>query len=105
MICKDIITVIDQAGTTRGQTRAVVDKNKIYTQDTSLLIEEGDTIERDLPHGRGRKNFLPNMSSSTEPLARAGNSTKSRQGNRTPSPIDLVSVESRSMSTTAHTLA
>ena len=33
----------------------MVDKNKIYTQDTSLLIEEGDTIERDLPHGRKEK--------------------------------------------------
>ena len=52
MLYKDIVTVIDQAGTTRGQTRAVVDKNRIITQDTSLLIEEGDTIERDLPHGR-----------------------------------------------------
>ena len=48
----DIVTVIDQAGTTRGQIKAVVDKNRIITQDVSLLIEEGDTIERDLPHGR-----------------------------------------------------
>ena len=55
MIYKDIITVIDQAGTTRGQTQAAVDKNKIYTRDTSLLIEEGDTIERDLPHARKEK--------------------------------------------------
>ena len=55
MLYKDIITVIDQAGTTRGQTRAVVDKDRIITQDTSLLIEEGDTIERDLPHGRKEK--------------------------------------------------
>ena len=52
MLYKDIITVIDQAGTTRGQTRAVVDKDRIITKDVSLLIEEGDTIERDLPHGR-----------------------------------------------------
>ena len=53
MLYKDIVTVIDQAGTTRGQTRAaVVDKNRIFTQDASLLIEEGDTIERDLSHGR-----------------------------------------------------
>ena len=48
----DIVTVIDQVGTTRGQTRAVVGKNRITTQDAYLLIEEGDTIERDLPHGR-----------------------------------------------------
>ena len=49
---EDIVTVVDQDGTTRGQTRAAVDKNRIITQDASLLIEEGDTIERDLPHGR-----------------------------------------------------
>lgn len=52
MLYKDIVTVIDQAGKTRGQIRAVVEKNRIFTQDASLLIEEGDTIERDLPHGR-----------------------------------------------------
>ena len=48
----DIVTVIDQAGKTRGQTQAVVDKNSISTKDTSLLVEVGDTIVRELPHGR-----------------------------------------------------
>ena len=48
----DIVTVIDQSGTTRGQTKAVIGKNRISTLDTSILVEDGDTIERDLPHGR-----------------------------------------------------
>ena len=52
MFFNDIVRVIDQGGTTRGQLRAVVDKNSITTQDASLPIEVGDTIERDLPHGR-----------------------------------------------------
>ena len=52
MLYKDIITVIEQGGTTRGQIGAVVGKNSITTQDASVLIEVGDTIERDLPHDR-----------------------------------------------------
>ena len=52
MLYKDIVTVIDQGGTTRGQIRAVVDTNSIITRDASLPIEVGDRIERDLPHGR-----------------------------------------------------
>lgn len=51
MLYKDIVTVIDQSGATRGQIRAAVDQNSIVTQDASLPIEVGDTIERDLPHG------------------------------------------------------
>ena len=52
MLFNDIVKVIDPSGTTRGHIGAVVDKNSITTEDTSLLIEAGDTIERDLPHGR-----------------------------------------------------
>ena len=52
MLFNDMVKVIDQDGTTRGQIGAVVDKNRITTEDTSLLIEVGDTIERDLPYGR-----------------------------------------------------
>ena len=48
----DKVRVIDQGGTTRGQIGAVVDKNSIITEDASLPTEVGDTIERDLPHGR-----------------------------------------------------
>ena len=48
----DSVRVIDQGGTLRGQIEAVVDKNSIITRDASLPIEVGDTIERDLPHGR-----------------------------------------------------
>ena len=48
----DILTIIDQDGTTRGEIGAVVDKNRIITQDASLLVEVGDTIERELPHDR-----------------------------------------------------
>ena len=46
------VRIIDQAGTTRGQIRALVDKNTIITEDTTLPIDVGDTIERDLPHDR-----------------------------------------------------
>ena len=52
MLFNDIVRVIDQGGTTRGQIGAVVGKNSITTQDASVLIEVGDTIERDLPHDR-----------------------------------------------------
>ena len=52
MLSDDIVRVIDQDGTTRGQIGAVVDKNTIITDDASLLIKDGDKIERDLPHGR-----------------------------------------------------
>ena len=38
MFFNDIVRVIDQGGTTRGQLRAVVDKNSITTQDVSLPI-------------------------------------------------------------------
>ena len=48
MLFNDIVKVIDPSGTTRGHIGAVVDKNSITTEDTSLLIEAGDTIERDL---------------------------------------------------------
>ena len=52
MLSDDIVRVINQDGTTRGQIGAVVDKNTIITDDASLLIKDGDKIERDLPHGR-----------------------------------------------------
>ena len=48
----DTVKIIDQSGTTLGELGAVVDKNRIITQDASLPVEVGDTIERDLPHGR-----------------------------------------------------
>lgn len=48
----DMVRVIDQDGTSRGQIGAVVDTNRVLTEDASLPIEVGDTIERDLPHGR-----------------------------------------------------
>ena len=48
----DFVTIISPDGTPRGQIGAVVDKNSITTADASLLVEVGDTIERDLPHGK-----------------------------------------------------
>ena len=48
---RDLITIIGRDGTMRGELRAVVDKNRIITEDASMLVEVGDTIERALPHG------------------------------------------------------
>ena len=48
----DRVTIIGPDGTERGRIRAVVNKERIITQDASVLVETGDTIERDLPHGR-----------------------------------------------------
>ena len=48
----EFVTIISLDGAPRGQIGAVVDKNSIVTADTSLLVEVGDTIERDLPHGK-----------------------------------------------------
>ena len=104
MLFNDIVRVIDQGGTIRGQIGAVVGKNSITTQDASVLIEVGDTIERDLPMIE-RKPFWSHMSSSTGALVGSRTFTKSRQGIRIPCPIDLASLESRSMLPAAHTLA
>ena len=104
MLFNDIVTVIDQAGTTRGQIQAVVDKNSITTQDASLLIEVGDTIERDLPHGRKEifsvshvqfHRGLGPIPDFYEITTGDPNSLSDRSGEP----------ESRSMSPTAHTLA
>ena len=48
---RDRITITGQDGTKRGEIPAVVDKNRIITADASMLVEVGDTIERELPHG------------------------------------------------------
>ena len=66
MLYKDIITVIDQAGTTRGQTRAVVGKNKIiHAGHFPSHRRRGHDRTGPTPWQEG-KTFLPNMSSSTE---------------------------------------
>ena len=48
----EFVTVISPDGTPRGEIGAVVDKNSITTADASILVEVGDTIERELPHGK-----------------------------------------------------
>lgn len=48
----DRVTIVGQDGIQRGEIRAAVDTNCIITQDADILVEVGDTVERELPHGR-----------------------------------------------------
>ena len=58
LVFNAIVRVIDQDGTTRGEIKALVDKTNIITEDASLPIDVGDTIERDLPHGRKETHLV-----------------------------------------------
>ena len=43
-LSNDMVRVIDQAGTTRGQTRAVVDTNSIITEDGYHVSESNRSL-------------------------------------------------------------
>src|SRR5712691_10897373 len=47
----DIVTLIKRDGRRFDRIRASVQRNKIFTNDTNVPIEEGDIFERALPNG------------------------------------------------------
>lgn len=50
-LMKDIVTVVKQDGTRFEEVAASVGKNQISIMDTTVAIEDGDTIERQIPGG------------------------------------------------------